>query len=770
MAISKTPNLGLLVDSNLTANAKSNLYKIDDLAATIKQDVTATTVIRSTANISLRPEDSSIGGTGTGGSIFLGDTDQHLTSLVAYTDLLNITSPLGTLDISGSKYLRLTYNSTLSGAADTAADRTLALDLEGANRNLILGTSLSFTDNTWTTSSYTYTFPAISGTIVDLDSSQTLTGKSLSGSANTFTNIPYSALILTGSIINSDVSSSAAISYSKLNLSNSIINSDISASAAIVYSKLNLTSSIVNADVANAAAIAGTKISPDFGSSNIRTTGYVEIAKSASIATKLVANSGQASDITLILPSAAPATGALLRYDGASLEWSTLAGSGTVQSVATSLSAEADAILDISGTPITTVGTIAFDLATQVANTVFVGPSTGPDAKPTFRNLVDGDIPTITTSKLSDWSTAWDSRLATKSTSDLAEGTNLYYTSSRFNTDFSTKSTTDLTEGTNLYYTAARFNTAFSAKSTTDLTEGTNLYYTTARANTDFDARLATKSTTDLAEGTNLYYTAARFNTAFSAKSTSDLTEGTNLYYTTARANTDFDTRLATKSTTNLAEGTNLYYTDVRADARISLQKGAANGLATLDSGGKIPVAQLPNSVMEYKGTWNASTNSPSLLDGSGNAGDVYMVTVAGTQNLGSGSISFAVGDWVVYDGAVWQKSINSNAVVSVNGYTGVVSLTTSDISEGSNLYYTNARVDTQLATYKYVTTWVTGDGTSKAVSHSLGTTDVTWNIYDIDSGEEIWPDTAIRNTINNITFTSSTAPAGSGWKIVIRK
>lgn len=43
-------------------------------------------------------------------------------------------------------------------------------------------------------------------------------------------------------------------------------------------------------------------------------------------------------------------------------------------------------------------------------------------------------------------------------------------------------STTNLSEGTNLYYTQARFDTAFAAKSTTNLAEGTNLYFTTARA------------------------------------------------------------------------------------------------------------------------------------------------------------------------------------------------------------------------------------------------------------------------------------------------
>jgi len=54
------------------------------------------------------------------------------------------------------------------------------------------------------------------------------------------------------------------------------------------------------------------------------------------------------------------------------------------------------------------------------------------------------------------------------------------------------------------------FDADFALKSTSDLSEGTNLYYTTARADSDFDVRLATKTTTDVAEGTNLYYTKAR--------------------------------------------------------------------------------------------------------------------------------------------------------------------------------------------------------------------------------------------------------------------
>jgi len=56
-----------------------------------------------------------------------------------------------------------------------------------------------------------------------------------------------------------------------------------------------------------------------------------------------------------------------------------------------------------------------------------------------------------------------------------------YHNDSRALTWLGTRSTTDLPEGTNLYYTQTRFDTAFSAKSTTNLSEGTNLYYTDER-------------------------------------------------------------------------------------------------------------------------------------------------------------------------------------------------------------------------------------------------------------------------------------------------
>ncbi len=79
-----------------------------------------------------------------------------------------------------------------------------------------------------------------------------------------------------------------------------------------------------------------------------------------------------------------------------------------------------------------------------------------------------------------------------------------------------TKDNTDeITEGsTNLYYTQTRsyndFDTRLASKTTTNLAEGSNLYYTADRVNSAFDTRLASKSTTNLSEGSNLYYTDTR--------------------------------------------------------------------------------------------------------------------------------------------------------------------------------------------------------------------------------------------------------------------
>lgn len=100
----------------------------------------------------------------------------------------------------------------------------------------------------------------------------------------------------------------------------------------------------------------------------------------------------------------------------------------------------------------------------------------------------------------------------------------------------------------------------------------------------------------------------------------------------------------------------------------------------------------LPDPV-SYKGTWDASTNSPALANtDTDKAGFLYQVSVAGSVDFGSGSIAFEIGDKVVNNGTEWQKWDMTDAVTSVNGQAGTVVLDTDDIAEGTNQYFTDER------------------------------------------------------------------------------
>jgi len=145
--------------------------------------------------------------------------------------------------------------------------------------------------------------------------------------------------------------------------------------------------------------------------------------------------------------------------------------------------------------------------------------------------------------------------------------------------------------------------------------------------------------------------------------------------------------------TDNLDEGVaNLYYTDGRADARIAAARGAANGIAPLDASSKVPVANLPDAVLgalQYQGTWNANTNTPAIVSGVGTDGHYYVVSVAGTTSI-DGVADWEIGDWIVFNGTVWEKIDNSDKVSSVNGQVGVVALDAGDIGTDTSNFDKN--------------------------------------------------------------------------------
>lgn len=99
-----------------------------------------------------------------------------------------------------------------------------------------------------------------------------------------------------------------------------------------------------------------------------------------------------------------------------------------------------------------------------------------------------------------------------------------------------------------------------------------------------------------------------------------------------------------------------------------------------------------------YQGVWDASTNTPTLTSSVGTNGFYYIVNVAGSTNL-NGITDWKVGDWAIFNGGVWQKVDNTEAVTSVNGFTGAVSLTTDNVAQGTtNLYFANSLARTAVS------------------------------------------------------------------------
>jgi hypothetical protein len=82
---------------------------------------------------------------------------------------------------------------------------------------------------------------------------------------------------------------------------------------------------------------------------------------------------------------------------------------------------------------------------------------------------------------------------------------------------------------------------------------------------------------------------------------------------------------------------------------------------------------------VNYKGTWNASTNTPTLVSSVGTKGDYYVISVTGSTNL-NGITTWTQGDWAIFNGTAWEKVDNTDLVTSVAGRTGAITLTTADI------------------------------------------------------------------------------------------
>jgi hypothetical protein len=157
---------------------------------------------------------------------------------------------------------------------------------------------------------------------------------------------------------------------------------------------------------------------------------------------------------------------------------------------------------------------------------------------------------------------------------------------------------------------------------------------------------------------------------------------------------------------------------------------------------------------LSYQGTWNASTNTPTLASSTGTNGYYYVVATAGSTNL-NGITDWQIGDWLLFNGSTWQKIDQTNSVTSVNGQTGVVSVGTvtsvaatagtgisisgSPITSSGTLTITNTSPDQTVA--------LTGAGTTSITG--------TYPNFTVTSND------AYTGTVTSVTGTSPVASSG---------
>jgi hypothetical protein len=148
-------------------------------------------------------------------------------------------------------------------------------------------------------------------------------------------------------------------------------------------------------------------------------------------------------------------------------------------------------------------------------------------------------------------------------------------------------------------------------------------------------------------------------------------------------------------------------------------------------------------SGLTYIGIWNASSNSPDLVNLSNpSGGDFYIVTTAGTTDLGegNGTNSWSTGDWAIYNAVLsrWEKIANSSDVASFNSRTGAITpqandytwaqinKTTAPINDLSDVdTATSAPTNGKVLKWNG-TNWVPGDDLSGGGAGTVNSTEIT--------------------------------------------
>jgi Major tropism determinant N-terminal domain len=322
------------------------------------------------------------------------------------------------------------------------------------------------------------------------------------------------------------------------------------------------------------------------------------------------------------------------------------------------------------------VGTVQTGTATYLAYYPSTGTAVGAIGSGAYWSSADNTIHANITGTVSS--------LSNLTTSNLAEGSNLYYTQARFDTAFGNKTTTNLAEGTNLYFTNSRAQVAAETMMLAGNPALTTVS-TTATAGSNSTSVLTFASTSGIVTAMTLSGSGITGTPAVQSLTGTTVTVSPAVYVPTGGSVT-FTNAGTSLTLTTIAPVTSSAVISVASVAgivngyQITATGVTGKSLVTSIGGNSVTVQPGYNVSIASSATVNFTSVPTTGLYGAYSTGSfTYQSEPNYIQNLARSAINVVSGQGLIYDSNSGLIGL-SGAVTSVNGYTGSVTLRVADI------------------------------------------------------------------------------------------